>query len=96
MSGLTFSVVSQRRDELELRLKAASAALKAIPGVGQGAMGLTPDSVKQSVRYRVARQEEANAFASLRAVNAFLNKNYAAELREEREQRRAALIAAHG
>lgn len=48
----------------------ASKALRAIPGVGMGPMGLTPDSVKARSDYKAAKAAWAKAWANLRAFNA--------------------------
>ena len=55
------------RDTLWVDLKAASATLRAIPGVGGGPMGLTPDAVKASPEYRAARAACDAAHLRLRA-----------------------------
>ena len=54
----------------ETRYQAAAKALKAIDGVGSGNMGLTPDSVKSSPEYRLAKGRLDRAFQDLRRVNA--------------------------
>ncbi len=58
------------RRALEAESKAASDALRALPGVGSGAMGLTPDSVRSSSEYRAARAASDRAFQALRRFNA--------------------------
>lgn len=54
---------------IEARVRAASATLKAIPGVGMSEMGLTPDAVKQSPEYQEASRRYRMAFEALRAFN---------------------------
>ena len=65
------------------------AVLQAIPGVGSGAMGLTPDSVKATPEYKKARMSSEIAFQALRAINSVLNSKfktqYAAHIRVIRE-----------
>ena len=64
-------------------------ALQAIPGVGSGPMGLTPDSVKATPEYKKTRMTQEIAFQGLRAINSVLNskfkKQYAAHIRVIRE-----------
>lgn len=56
--------------ETEKAWKAASAALKAIPGVGSGPMGLTPEHIRLSPEYRAAKTAYDRAFQAVRAENA--------------------------
>lgn len=79
------------RDELQRRVDAASARIKAIPGAGAGPMGLTPDSVKSSPEWRQARAEFRAAFDALRAFNARHASRYRSEERAARDARRASL-----
>lgn len=55
--------------ELERIHRQKSDALKAIPGVGSSSMGLTPDSVKNSDQYKVAKHELQKAWDDLREFN---------------------------
>lgn len=64
----------------------AAARLRAVPGIGAGPMGLTPDSVKAGPAYREARAYHAAAFERLRALNGLAARHY-------RPQCRAAAIA---
>lgn len=68
MDRLT-SLLDQQRT-LELRNIAASNAFKAIPGVGMGESGLTPDAVKASAEYQEAQRHWRIAFEALRDFNA--------------------------
>lgn len=68
----------------------ASVALRSIAGVGSGRMGLTPDSVKFSAPYRDARRAYDIAAAELRRFAGAYCKAFAAELKAERAERRAA------
>ena len=62
-------VIEAAREMLEHEYAVAASLLRAIPGVGTGACGLTPDSVKASPAYRVARARYQQAFAALRQFN---------------------------
>ncbi len=91
---LEFMAYAIARDGIEARLRAASARLNAIPGIGSGPMGLTPDSVKQSAEYREARATYDDLHKLLGRLNARNVKRFAPELRAEREAARAAKLAA--
>ena len=69
--------IAMQRATLEREYLEASRALKAIPGVGSGPMGLTPDDVKARPEYREAKLASCRAFAALRSFNA----HYAKQLR---------------
>lgn len=78
---------------LESDYSAASRNLKAIPGVGSGPMGLTPDDVRARPAYRIAKQAMDKAFAELRAFNAAYVKRYKNELAAERKAKRERTVA---
>lgn len=65
----------------ESRCDDAPRALRAVPGVGSGPMGLTPDHVKVSPEYREARAAADKAFREMQRVNAWFCKTYAREYR---------------
>jgi len=73
---------------LEQAEKAASARLRAIPGVGSGRMGLTPDHVRASAEFKQAKAAHVQAAAQLAQFNGRFCKLFATELREERDRRR--------
>lgn len=73
--------------ELEAACAAAAEPLKAAP---RGAMGLTPDSAKTPA-WRAAYAEHAAAFRRLRNFNRIFCKMFAAEIRRDRDAKRAAL-----
>lgn len=70
--GAALSLLSAARGELARRYHETGAALKAIPGTGAGAYGLTPDSVKAGAAWQAASAAHQAAFAALRAFNARL------------------------
>ena len=67
----------------------ASRRLAAVPGVGSGPMGLTPDAVKASPEYRQARAYYQAAHEHARRINAWLQRHYRAETRADARARRA-------
>jgi hypothetical protein len=71
----------------EERVREASARLKAIPGIGSGRLGLTPDSVKASAEYRAARAAYEEAHATAARFNERFLAKFKRELREERRAR---------
>jgi hypothetical protein len=84
-----FPFAQAKRDGLEAAAAEASRALNAIPGIGSGPMGLTPDAVKFSPAYRLARARYDKAAAELRAFAGMMSRNFPRELKAERDARRA-------
>ena len=72
---MTYAQAKDARDHLDHQHKQACEKLAAIPGVGSGPMGLTPDTVKFSPAYRATKAEMDRLFAALRRVNAFIAKH---------------------
>ena len=66
---MNLDVIETARAALEAEHKAAGEALRAIPGIGSGRMGLTPDHVKQSPEYKAARAAYWLAHDRLRRFN---------------------------
>lgn len=77
---MTFDEFQKESARLRAAMYAASDALKAIPGVGSGAMGLTPDSVKCSPEFRKAKRDFDCALRALQAFNARHLKAFKREL----------------
>lgn len=78
---MTFDEAKQKRYEINTRVDAASQKLQSFP---KGPMGLTPDDVKMSDEYRVAKFEFDSAFSELRNFNGWFIKRFSKELRRER------------
>lgn len=85
---MSYHVAKQVGIAVEARAKAAGLALRAVPGVGSGANGLTPDAVKFSPEYRAAKAAHEAALAELRRFNAWFAKAFKAEIAAERRTRR--------
>lgn len=85
-----FEWAHARALEFEAREREAGTVLAAIPGVGSGSNGLTPDSVKASPEYQAARAAYDRAKADLQAFNAVYVKQHAKALRAARRARDAA------
>jgi len=84
---MNYSQAKARQTELYQAEKEAGDRLKAIPGVGSGPMGLTPDSVKASPEYRKAKADYDLAFANLRSFNSWFTRTFKKEIRQERRDR---------
>lgn len=82
-----------RRDQLAASLAAASARWNAIPGTGSGALGLTPDSVKQTPEWQACYDEYWHAHKALASHNAAGVRRWRRELGQERAALRAGLLA---
>jgi len=82
-----FTLAKVAKQHLDNECTAASEALNAVPGIGSGPMGLTPDAVRATPEYRTAKAAFDAAFAALRDFNGKFNKQFAAELRAERRAR---------
>lgn len=89
---MSYAIAKAVQAELERARNDASRALSAITGVGSGAMGLTPDSVKASPDYRAARRAYDQRHADLAAFNARFVKQYATELAADRARLRSAQV----
>ena len=89
------------RDPLESAYDAACDAVRAVPGVSSGPMGLTPDAVKACPDFRAADAACKAADARLRAFDKAFTRQlgktwpvyFKKELRAETDARRAAWAA---
>lgn len=81
-----FATADASASAREAEHAAAAAALRAIPGVGAGPMGLTPDAVKFSPAYQAAAQCERAAFHRLQIANIHRARTRKALRKAERGQ----------
>jgi hypothetical protein len=99
-AAISFEQFWQLRALLDSAVRRAGAELGAIPGVGSGAMGLTPDSVKARPDYRQALASYRAAESALREFNGAFAKRFArqsaARIRADREGKAAARLASNG
>lgn len=79
-----YIVAKAAKAQIEERVTRTSKILRAIPGVGSGPMGLTPDAVRASPEYRIAKAEFDAAFAALQTFNQRFHKAFATEIKAER------------
>lgn len=89
----SFSEASSEQSRLEGARRAASVALNAIPGLGTGAIGLTPDDVRARADYRAAKAAFDLAHQTLQAFNAWFVWHWRDDIktaRRERDDARAA------
>jgi hypothetical protein len=82
---MTFEEANAKASELWDASTQATLALDAISG--GGAMGLTPDAVKETAEWRELRAESAAAFQRLRTFNAWYVRTFKRELAAERAAR---------
>ena len=87
---MTYDEAKKIKARLEENVELTANTLRAIPGVGSGPMGLTPDAVRTSPDYRAACAAYDKAFAALRDFNGKFTKAFKAEYAAERRARRAA------
>lgn len=76
-SRSTYEQAKAHQDSLYSLLNANSSALQAFP---KGAMGLTPDSVKASREFKLAKTEYEVVFQAVRKFNAVFTKQYRKEI----------------
>lgn len=84
----SFEEASKVRAAWDANAKAASDALNAIPGIGSGPMGLTPDAVKRSPEYGRARRDYDKAADAQRNLTRWIVRTYPKEARAEAQARR--------
>lgn len=77
-----------QKAQLEKELDAAEKTLKAIPGVGSGAMGLTPESVKSGADYQAARRVFDQKMKQVQVFNREFIKSFGKLWREELHAKR--------
>jgi len=81
---MCYEVAKEMQSVLIAHHREASAALRAVPGISSGSMGLTPDAVKASPAYREAREDYHACHEALGRFNRWFFKQYKAEIRAER------------
>lgn len=87
-----FAMHTAHYEALQLASELTSAKLRAIPGIGSGPMGLTPDAIKFGPEYRAAKRAYDNSAAILRDFAKTYCKAWPKEIRALRDARRAAKL----
>lgn len=82
---MSYSEAKALRDKIVSASRAAAAALASYP---KSAMGLTPDDVKESAQWKADKLAFELAFADECRINAFMVRNFKAEMRAERIAKR--------
>lgn len=82
---LPFKEAMKQKEKLELNVSEASASLKVFPKLPNG---LTPDSVKKSFEYQIAKKNYQLHFTMLKEFNSWFLKNYKKEYRNYRKERK--------
>ena len=85
---MTFLEAKAISEALDAEVKAASVELRSTSGGGP--MGMTPDHVRGTPEWQRAKRTFDGAFSRLRAFNGWYVKAFKSQLRDERNQRRAA------
>lgn len=89
---MTYEQAKALKSRLEASCEDASRALNAIPGIGSGPMGLTPDHIKESRKYRLAKRTFDISFQTLREFNAVFTRSFRKEITSERRDRNSARL----
>jgi len=84
---MSYDIEKQVQDRLYDEYEQASDRLNAVPGVGSGSMGLTPDHVKRDPAYIAAKSAYDQAFATLRVFNSQFARKYRKEIQQARRER---------
>lgn len=94
---MSYAIAKAAFVTLQQEAEQAGHNLKAIPGVGTGPMGRTPDVIRETSQYRAARAaHDAATEAAHRFSKEFLKayrRQWDADSRADRDARRAALVA---
>lgn len=80
-SRATYDQAKAHQDSLYSLLNAKDSALQAFP---KGEMGLTPDSVKASREFKLAKVEYEAVFQAVRKFNAHFTRQYRKDIQAER------------
>lgn len=83
--GSAYALAKGKRDALDAAVTQHGATLNQFP---KGPMGLTPDAVKATPEFKTAKTNFDRAFAALREHNAYMTKNFSAEMKAERAARK--------
>lgn len=91
---IPYAVFKTVAAELTHEMEAASAILHAIPGVGSGTTGLTPDTIKATSEYKNARRALDAAVRALQDFNGKYAKHFSKEIRADISAQRLAKLNA--
>ncbi len=80
----TYAEAKAIRDTIYDENARLSASLREFP---KDAMGMTPDNIKQSAEYQFAKGLYDASFVKLRTFNAYMTRNFARQMREDRRTR---------
>ncbi len=84
--GETYVEAKRTIASIQSEIDAAEMVLKTFPSLPNG---LTPDDVRVTAEYRIAKARYQAAFARLRAANAWFVKTFKKEIKAERAARHA-------
>lgn len=80
-----YAQAKERQAQLQAEYERTGLALKALSGGGP--MGMTPESVRTTPRWKDAKREADAAFAALRAFNEVYVKRFSKEIAQDRRAR---------
>lgn len=83
---MTYEEAKARKGAIEREVQVTGAALRSYP---RNAIGLTPDDVKATIEWRMAKRANVIAFFKLRKFNETFVKTFAIEYREECNRHKA-------
>lgn len=78
---MTYAEAKQMQETLWQRMTSLGENLNTFP---KGPMGLTPDTVKASPEFKLAKRNFNQAFEQLRMFNKFYLKTFKAEIKADR------------
>ncbi len=84
-SGSDYIQAKERRDQLEAAVQLTGRALRELSGGGP--MGMTPESVRATPKWRAAKREADAAMAALQAFNTVFVRRFKKEIAEDRKRR---------
>lgn len=90
MDFITFEMALARAEDAKRRNDEACKLLDAVPGIGSGAMGLTPDHVRATPEYQYAKRQFDLTFQYMRECNQFVTSNFKKEYKAHIRAKRAA------
>lgn len=85
-ANANYTAAKAVQTHLENELRDASNILKSIVGHSSGSCGLTPDSVKATPEWQIAKQRVNNAFQVMRNFNTKFASTFAKEIKADRRR----------
>lgn len=90
---MTYAIAKAANAAIAKEYHEACATLARVSGDERNQYGLTPSHIKATAEWKAAWNNERRLFGAMRMSNMDMVNNYAAEMKAEREDRRAAKLA---